>query len=306
MIKASIAGLSGIWFVIYPFYRGVRKQLGRCIGNLLIVAYCVGILLLSVGIPFIMMIKEEDISITYFQEHCYGIIVATGIITCSTWMYFHYKFFMVPRPYLESMILRWAKKLSKKHESQLTVQSESNWPLMDTILKNMYWISSLIIGSVYITLEMALSVEFTSRMKSWDTSGMILCAAFYVLIPLFLLVGIKLAVSNFMTPKNKMLVLPILFVGPIFGFIPLSDLLNENSETSSIAWYLVVGPPAAVFFWLGLTLLNLYRRRIFYFAGLLFCVFFWVPVFALYGFVNAEIFEEAADALKILAIVLVS
>ncbi len=167
---------------------------------------------------------------------------------------------------------------------------------------NMYWISSLIIGLVFVGVEFLLAFGILLGIREEDSTTLTGCVIFYGLVPGFIILGLPIAVWDRIKPKNKMLYFPFLMLFGLFGLVPLSNLMAKTT-LSSLSLYILSGPPVAVFFWQFLALVNLYRRRIFYFLLTFGCMFFWAPVYLIYAFSNTTIFSGLESLLQTIAII---
>jgi hypothetical protein len=155
----------------------------------------------------------------------------------------------------------------------------------------MYVLASFAVGILYVTIEMILVLGFVTALQKDDSSSMLACAVYWILVPLFLLLGIPIAVNEDIKPKNKMLFIPFLTVGIMFGIVPVGNLILSSTSFTTMAYLVISGPPAAVFYWLLLTIVNYYRRRLFYFLMIMGCLFFWIPIYIFLGFSTTGIFS---------------
>jgi hypothetical protein len=179
-------------------------------------------------------------------------------------------------------------------------------PFVEKLMINMYLLASFLMGGIYVTVEMILVLGFVTALQKNDSSSMLACAVYWVLVPLFLLLGIPIAVNEGIKPKNKMLFVPFLTVGLMFGVVPVGNMIIRQTAFTTMAYLVISGPPAAVFFWLFMTLINFYRRRLFYFLMIMGCLFFWVPVYIFLGFSSTQIFADLQSLFTLLFIIFAS
>jgi len=168
----------------------------------------------------------------------------------------------------------------------------------DRIMANMYWISSLIIGSVYIGVEMYLLDGIIAAIDTSNTDGLISSLFFFVSIPIFLIIGIPIALGK-ARARNKSLILPLVFIVPMFGIIPLAEKISEYESGNHLKWFVIVGPPGMIFFWLAMAFLGLKKRRLFYTIFTFSCVFFFLP-FVFLGLSESSYYDDLREGFFIL------
>lgn len=246
------------------------------------------------------MTKDESIE-DMLQDNEASILVFCGIIVSSSWIVIHFKYFWVPDDSLEVALKHIARKEAKKYmnksiekpamASNLEPRTlENDNGLIKRLNDNIYWISSLIIGGCYISIEMFLAAHMLEALKNDNTRSLVTAVFFFITIPLFLVIGIPIGLSKG-NLKTKSLILPFVIMIPMFGAVPLSNMLGQWSDTVDLAWYLVMGPPAACVFWLAMAFFELKRRRTFYLVTMLSCLFFFLP-FVLIGLAQSELFSD--------------
>jgi hypothetical protein len=156
-------------------------------------------------------------------------------------------------------------------------------PFLTLVAKNFYWISSVIVGSIFISLEVLFSATYTYSKQYSSTDATIsgyLALTGLTVVPLFMMFGLPIVVTSKLKIRNKMLLFPILAAVPVCGAVPIY-LLSESLNITSMTFCLFLGPPIGVFFWLGLAMVYTARRRMFYFMMTFGCVFILIPLFIL-------------------------
>jgi len=75
-------------------------------------------------------------------------------------------------------------------------------------------------------IEMFLAYEFVSSFADWNQAGMAISGFFITILPIFLLLGMPLALTRRIRARNKMLIFPIIFSGAMFGLVPLASVAS--------------------------------------------------------------------------------
>lgn len=153
----------------------------------------------------------------------------------------------------------------------------------------------MIAGGLYIGSEMFLASGMVKSLQQSSSDGIVIFGVLMLAAPSFFYFGLPIATNLSVSPKNKMLIVPILILVPIFGCIPLAKTLQDDDVASDFAMYLITGPPVALFFWLLMIMVYLYRRRVFYLLIAFTCLFFWVPIYVLKVAEVADVFEGASS-----------
>ena len=270
-------------------------------------AVFIGVFVLAIGLPALnLMNGKSKIDLEFFKEHATTFIFLFAIFISFSWIVIHFKFFWVPSYVLENTLMEIAKKLEKKENKPqrpgqtdfVEVRSFKN-----RIMKNIYWIASLIIGSTYIIIEMYLLSKMLETLKTDDVAGFTTTLFFSSVIPIFLIVGVPIGLAN-IHARNKTLFLPIIVMIPMFGLVPLSQTLQKYTGDDSLTLFIVAGPPLMIFFWLAMAFLGLKRRRVFYFIFMFSCLFFFLP-FVFLGMSKSTYFKSGKTALFWIFVVLV-
>lgn len=160
---------------------------------------------------------------------------------------------------------------------------------------NIYFFSSMFVGGIYMGSEMFLASGMVKSLQDDSSDGIIIFGTLMIAAPSFFYFGLPVATNLNVSPKNKMLIVPILILIPIFGCIPLAKTLTDEDVASNFAMYLITGPPVALFFWLFMIMVYLYRRRFFYLVVSFTCLFFWVPIYVLKVADVADVFDGASS-----------
>jgi len=270
---------------------------------------CLGIALILIGTVTLSLLSKDQSLTELFHNNAGVLAIVLGILVSLSWITIHFKYFWVPSHSLEVAFKQLAKqevkKLTQKSsykpklESQLakldtrhkTTHTHDFWTNLQIKLEdNIYWISSLLIGGTYIAIELFLLERIVYAIKSYKNQSLITALFFFIVIPIFVLVGIPIGLSKGKL-KNKTLVLPLAIMVPMLGAVPLANKLGDWGDTAYLAWYLIAGPPAACFFWLAMAFLGLRRRRLFYGITTITCLFLFVP-FVLLGLRQSVLFSE--------------
>lgn len=302
MPKVVVMGYAIIWGIIYPFYRALRTEQGRFMSH----CFLIGIFIVMV---FIFQLIFQTLGGGYSSGFSVlgdasFIIILTGIFVSFSWIYIHNNFFKIPAPVLESYVIKYGNKLlMKPNFSGAKKEEKPGEKMTKRIVRNINLIASLVIGGIYIAIEMFLSVSVVKGGQQSSSSSIIIFAALLVAIPIFLHLGLPLVTNLKISAKNKMLVVPILVIIPVVGFIRASQSLSSSNTASSFSIYLITAPPVALFFWLLMVMINQYRRRAFYIIMIGSCIFFWVPVYFLLPISKTTVYA-GTSVVSILAYIL--
>ena len=262
----------------------------------------IGIMIFALGIPALdLLTGKETLNGDYIKDHSEVIYIVGAIVVVLSWVIAHMKYFWVPTPVLENTLMELAQRQAKKRTFNKPVEVVREGliavPTMrQRIMRNIYWISSLIVGGIYIGLEMFLLDSIIKTVKISSTTGLVMSITFFALTPLFLLIGIPIAMTKARV-RNKTLFLPLIVMMPMFGIIPLSSTAEDATSTSSFKFFFIVGLPLIMFFWLGMAFLGLKWRRMFYAVLIFMCLFFFLP-FVFLGLSESDYFAEASEAFK--------
>ena len=260
-----------------------------------------GVCIFAIGVPALSLLSgKSSFDLTFLKEHSTVLIIIFTIFTSFSWILIHCKFFWVPARVLETTLVQLAKKLAKREfkeednvEELVVVPS-----FKDRIMRNMYWISSIVVGSTYLSIEMYLLSRMLGAIKQEDSAEFLTVAFFVIAVPLFLLIGIPTALAQ-IRARNKALLLPLIVMLPMFGIVPLSSIAIKYSENNKMAFFFIVGPPALIFFWLGMSFLGLKKRRVFYLIFTFSCLFLFLP-FVFFGLDDSTFSQDTHDAFFLL------
>lgn len=99
-----------------------------------------------------------------------------------------------------------------------------------------------------------------------------------IAIPLFLIIGIYIAVSN-RGPQETFLLMPFVFgAAPTFGCIKLANALADYTNISAILGIIQAAPVLLTTVWLTLALYGVERRKLFLYMFGIMCYFFAFPI----------------------------
>jgi len=178
-----------------------------------------------------------------------------------------------------------------KISQQQTLQNEVKIPTFkDKVYKHIYWISSIACGGAYMGIEMYLLTKTIQAFKEDETDGFIASLFFLLASPIFLLIGIPLALTR-VRARNKSLILPIITIVPMFGIVPLAEALTDYQAGEDLKFFFIVGPPTAIFFWLAMAFVGLKKRKIFYGIFTFSCLFLFLP-FVFLGLGQSDYFSD--------------
>lgn len=280
MPKLIVMFYAIIWSIVYPFYRTLRKDQGRFTSHCFLIG--LWIVLIFIALLIFSVLDTGNVSVSYILGNAYFIIILTGIIVSFSWIYIHDHYFKIPAPMLESFVLKYAKKLLVTPNFSGTRKDEKpGTTLKKRIARNINLIASLVVGAAYIGIEIFLSIGLVKSGAQSEISGVIIFSILLVTTPAFLHFGLPIVTNLNASTKNKMLFVPILVIIPIVGLLRVSQKLTDSNTASSFSIYLITGPPVALFFWLLMVMINLYKRRVFYWLMIGTCLFFWIPVYIL-------------------------
>ena len=278
----------------------IRYQVGRFTAHIFVGVIFVGIFIFAIGLPIINLLEEQQtLTFDFLKEKTTSLILISVIFVSFSWIVIHYKYFYVPTRVLERTLMELAKKASNKIIIQApgAKSVSANDPnlipvptFQDRIMANMYWISSLIIGAVYIGIEMYLLDRTIEAIQTSNTDGLVCSLFFFAAVPVFLILGLPIALGK-VRAKNKALFLPLIVIVPMFGIIPLAEKIAEYESGENLKWFVIVGPPGMIFFWLAMAFLGLKKRRLFYTIFTFSCVFFFLP-FVFLGLSQSSFFDD--------------
>lgn len=289
-IRIAIISYAVIWAILYPIYYTLQKVVSRLFSQCFIVGLYV-VAFLGYGVLYHGM-KSPDSVAEYILHHQTFIIVFSGCLASSSWLFIHYLYFQVPSPELERFLIKSAKKLLRK--PNFVIESKENI-VPDSRLKRammiMYFISSMIIGASYICLEMFFTESIILSAQNSRLESLFMYVYLLLGLPLFFLLGLPIAANTTASPKNRMLILPIIILLPVIGCVLISQNFIIPNYGTNIAIYLICGPPVALFYWLFMTMIYIYNRRVFYLVLLLTFFFFWIPIFVLKPIQDTSLYD---------------
>lgn len=281
----------------------IRQHLGRFIAHIFIAVVYIGIAIFTIGVPALDLITGKDsLDTDYVKSNSAVIYIVCAILVVLSWVFAHAKYFWVSTSVLENTLMELAQKQARKERVSKSADVVQEGLIIvptrrQRIMRNIYWISSLVVGAIYIALEMFLLDSIIKTVESSSTDGLTMSILFFVMTPLFLLIGIPIAMTKARV-RNKTLFLPLIIMLPMFGLIPLSDTVEESTSTDGFSLFLIVGLPLIMFFWLGMAFLGLKGRRLFYLILMFMCMFFFLP-FVFLGLSESAYFDEVRSAFKV-------
>ena len=139
-------------------------------------------------------------------------------------------------------------------------------------------------------IEMYLLTKTIQAFKEDETDGFIASLFFLLASPIFLLIGIPLALTR-VRARDKSLVLPLITIVPMFGIVPLAEALTDYQTGEDLKFFFIVGPPTAIFFWLAMAFIGLKKRKIFYGIFTFSCLFLFLP-FVFLGLGQSDYFSD--------------
>jgi len=300
VIRIAITVPAIAWGLLYVPFWLLRKNVGRLTSHLFIAIIYVGVFLCAMGLPILRLLQSNgSFDSSFFEDNSSIIYLLSIFFIIFSWLIIHFKYFWVPTKVLEFTLMNLARRAARKPvpphkmEQQKTVQdvNEIKVPTFkDKVFKHIYWISSVACGGAYMGIELYLLTETITAFKNDETNGFIASFFFLIASPIFLLIGIPIALSKFRV-RNKSLVLPLITIVPMFGIVPLAEALTTYQAGEDLKLFFIVGPPTAIFFWLAMAFIGLKKRKIFYGIFTFSCLFLFLP-FIFLGLGQSSYFEE--------------